>query len=100
MTEAKQGRKSPEERLQELDKKLEQIKAKKQLLQTQLQQKERKERTRRLIQVGAIFEKHFPNLENFTLEQVSELAAELYKLVQKEKAVRAASEQNKGGVSS
>jgi hypothetical protein len=95
VSEVKHGRKSPEERLQELDKKLEQIKAKKQQIQTQLQAKERRARTRRLIQVGAIFEKRFPSMEQFTLEQVSELADELHKLVMKEKTARAAAEQNK-----
>jgi hypothetical protein len=52
-------RKTDEERLQELEEKMEQIKAKKQQVASRLQAKERKERTRRLIQVGAIFEKYF-----------------------------------------
>lgn len=38
---------------------MEQLKAKKQLLQAQINQKERKARTRRLIQIGAIFEQYF-----------------------------------------
>ncbi|WP_201717028.1 hypothetical protein [Rossellomorea arthrocnemi] len=53
------ARKTDEERLQELEEKIEQIKAKKQQVASRLQAKERKERTRRLIQVGAIFEKYF-----------------------------------------
>ncbi|WP_450925502.1 hypothetical protein [Streptomyces sp. NPDC002159] len=38
---------------------MEQMKAKKQQVASRIQQKERKERTRRLIHVGAIFEKYF-----------------------------------------
>ncbi|NBD28375.1 DUF3847 domain-containing protein, partial [Paenibacillus sp. T1] len=64
MSETK--RKTPEERLAELNKKMEQLKAQKQRVQAQLSQKERKERTRRLIQVGAIFESQFPKMADFT----------------------------------
>lgn len=53
------GRKTDEERLRELEEKMEQIKAKKQQIANRLKEKQRKERTRRLIQVGAIFEKYF-----------------------------------------
>jgi len=53
------GRKTDDERLQEIEEKMEQMKAKKQQLASRIQSKERKERTRRLIQVGAIFEKYF-----------------------------------------
>lgn len=50
---------SKEEKIMALEKKMEQLKARKQKLQVELSQKERKERTRRLIQIGAIFEKYF-----------------------------------------
>lgn len=50
------ARKTDEERLQELEKKIEQAKAKKLQIERRMKEKERKERTRRLIQVGAIFE--------------------------------------------
>lgn len=53
------ARKTDQERLEELEEKMEQIKKKKQQLANRLQVKERKERTRRLIEVGAIFEKYF-----------------------------------------
>lgn len=53
------ARKTDQERLQELEEKMEQIKKKKQQLANRLQVKERKDRTRRLIEVGAIFEKYF-----------------------------------------
>lgn len=52
-------RRTEEERLAELDQRMEQLKAKKQRLQSQVSQKERKARTRRLIQIGAIFEQYF-----------------------------------------
>lgn len=52
-------RKSDEERLRELEEKMEQIKAKKMQVESRLKEKERKYRTRRLIQVGAIFENYF-----------------------------------------
>lgn len=54
--EDKMARKTDEERLQELEKKIEQAKAKKLQIERRMKEKERKERTRRLIQVGAIFE--------------------------------------------
>lgn len=53
------SRRTEEERLAELDQRMEQLKAKKQQLQAQINQKERKARTRRLIQIGAIFEQYF-----------------------------------------
>ncbi|OMD08213.1 hypothetical protein [Paenibacillus odorifer] len=59
-------RRSPEERVAEIEKKMEQLKAKKQQLEEQVSQKERKERTRRLIQIGAIME------SNFGLESLEE----------------------------
>ena len=53
------GSKTDEERLKELEEKMEQMKVQKQQVESRLKEKERKERTRRLIQVGAIFEKYF-----------------------------------------
>lgn len=96
MSETK--RKTPEERLAELNKKMEQLKAQKQRVQAQLSQKERKERTRRLIQVGAIFESQFPKMADFTLEQVSELAAELGRLVKEHQAAEAAADKEGGNM--
>jgi len=52
-------RKTDEERLKELEEKMEEIKAKKQQIAARIKEKERKARTRRLIQIGAIFEKYF-----------------------------------------
>lgn len=51
------ARKSEQERLLEVEQKIEQLRAQKQQLETRVKEKERKERTRRLIQVGAVFEK-------------------------------------------
>lgn len=79
MSEAK--RRSPEEQLSELERKIEQLKARKQQLQSKISQKERKERTRRLIQVGAILEKHFPEFVGLPLEKVSDAVIELRQLV-------------------
>lgn len=50
-------RKSEQERLLEVEQKIEQLRAKKQQLEAKVKEKERKERTPRLIQIGAIFEK-------------------------------------------
>jgi hypothetical protein len=52
-------KKTDQERLKDLEMKMETIKAKKLQLEARLKEKERKERTRRLIQVGAIFERYF-----------------------------------------
>lgn len=51
-------RKTNEERLQELDLRMEQLKKQKQTLLKREQDKERKERTRRLISNGALAEKY------------------------------------------
>ncbi|MGG3806411.1 hypothetical protein [Metabacillus fastidiosus] len=53
------GRKTEEERLLELDEQRPTIKARKQQLESRMREKERKARTKRLIEVGAIFEKQF-----------------------------------------
>lgn len=53
------ARKTDNERLKELDEQLEKIKARKQQVESRLKEKERKARTKRLIEVGAIFEKYF-----------------------------------------
>lgn len=52
-------KKSEEDKLIELEEKIKQMQAKKQQLATRVKQKERKARTKRLIEVGAIFEKYF-----------------------------------------
>lgn len=53
------NRRTGEERLLEIDEKLKQLQAQKQSLMKREQEKSRKERTRRLIQLGALAEKYF-----------------------------------------
>lgn len=76
------ARKTDEERLQDMEKKIEQMKAKKQQVASRVKEKERKERTRRLIQVGAIFEKYF-DIEGE--KEAEQIAVGLKKTVQKNK---------------
>lgn len=52
-------RKTDEEKLQELEKKMEQLKNQKKTLLAKQNQEKRKARTRRLIQLGALAEKYF-----------------------------------------
>jgi len=53
------ARKTDLERIQELEEQMEKIKARKDQVESRLKEKERKARTKRLIEVGAIFEKYF-----------------------------------------
>ena len=76
------ARKTDEERLKELEKKIEQIKVQKQQVESRLKEKERKERTRRLIQVGAIFEKYFDIAD---VDQAEKIAFALKKHVENNK---------------
>ena len=76
------ARKTDEERLRELEEKMEQIKARKQQVASRIQQKERKERTRRLIQVGAVFEKYF---DIVGVDQAEKVAYGMKEAVQKHK---------------
>jgi hypothetical protein len=76
------AKKSKEEQLEALEQKLEQIKARKQKIEAQLKEKERKERTRRLIQVGAIFEKYF---DIQSIDEAEELAVKFSEVVKKSK---------------
>lgn len=64
-------RRSPEARIAEYNKKIEQLRVRKQQLEAQLNERERKARTRRLIEIGAIFEKNF-NL--FSKEEAEHVA--------------------------
>lgn len=75
-------RKTDEEKLQELEQKIEQLKAQKQQAEARLKEKNRKERTRRLIQIGAIFEKYF-ELEN--TEDAEQVALSYHQSVQEHK---------------
>lgn len=61
------NRRPTEERIAELDKKLDQIKAQKRALQNRAKAEERKARTKRLIQIGAEVE-HYAGCEITDLE--------------------------------
>lgn len=52
-------KKTDQERLQEIEEQMEKIKARKQQVESRLKEKARKERTKRLIETGALFEKYF-----------------------------------------
>ena len=54
-------RKTPEQKLEELEKKMEQLKAQKKAIQAKQSKLERAQRTRRLIENGALAEKYLPN---------------------------------------
>ena len=78
------------ERLKKIDEKMSQLKAQKQAIINREKQKERKERTRRLIQNGALAEKFFAcegisptDFENILLEIVA--LPEVKKLIEKRK---------------
>lgn len=88
------ARKTDAERLLELEKKIEQIKVKKQQVESRLKEKERKERTRRLIQVGAIFEKYFEIEGQEEAEKIA-VAFQRNVLKNKEKVVTMSLEQLK-----
>ena len=73
------ARKTDTERLLELEKKLERLKARKQQVESRMKEKERKERTRRLIQVGAIFEQYFDIVGPDQAEKVAFAAQDFVK---------------------
>lgn len=66
------NRKTSEEKLKEIDIKLNQLKAQKQNLLKKENEKLRRERTRRLIQIGALSEKYFnvPDIDPNDFEEL------------------------------
>lgn len=58
------ARKSKKERMMDLDEKIKLMQLEKQRLANELKQKERKERTRRLIKLGAIMESQYEVTDN------------------------------------
>lgn len=74
-------RKTNEQKLAELEKKLEQLKAQKKAIQAKQNKIERAQRTRRLIQNGALAEKYL-NCENIAPEDFEKLLAEVVKIPQ------------------
>lgn len=73
------GQKTHGEKLQELDTKINQLIARKELMKNRFKERERKQRTRRLIQVGAIFEKYFEIEGQEQAEKVAFRSAEFIK---------------------
>lgn len=72
-------RKTPEQKIAELEKKMEQLKAQKKAIQAKQSKIERAERTRRLIQNGALAEKYL-NAENMHPEDFEKLLSSLVAL--------------------
>lgn len=86
------ARKTEEERLRELEEKMEKIKNQKQQLESRLKEKERKARTKRLIEVGAIFESHFEFMGQEEAEKIA-LAFKHTVLKNKEKVLSMSKEE-------
>ena len=76
---------NPEERLAHLEKRQKQLQKKKNELQQKIKSEDRRRRTRRLIQTGAIFEKYF---ECDSIEEAEQIAIQFGELVKKKKIVR------------
>ena len=74
-------RKTPEEKLLELEKKQEQIKAQKKAIQSKISKTERAQRTRRLIENGALAEKYF-NCEKIEPADFEKLLQQLVQIEQ------------------
>ncbi|WP_256218399.1 hypothetical protein [Bacillus sp. MUM 116] len=79
------ARKTMEERLEELQKRKEQIAKQEKSLQAKIRSQERKERTRRLIEVGAIFEKYF---EIEGAEEAEQVAIQFGEMIKQKKIIR------------
>jgi len=69
------------EQISNLDKKIKQLKEQKQAIESRAKEKERKARTRRLIQNGALAEKYL-NCENMEPEEFEKYLARAYILIQ------------------
>lgn len=74
-------RKTTEEKLQELEKKMEQLKAQKQAIIAKENKKKRALRTHRLIENGALTEKYF-NRPDISPEELEKLLQEIVKIEQ------------------
>jgi hypothetical protein len=74
-------RKTPEEKLLELEKKQEQLKAQKKAIQSKISKAERAQRTRRLIENGALAEKYL-NCEKIAPADFEKLLQQLVRIEQ------------------
>jgi|SRR5665648_1051889 len=61
-----------EEKLEEIQKKKQQLIEREKLIRNKIANQDRKDRTRRLIQIGAIVEKHLPITSTFDAEALAE----------------------------
>lgn len=84
-------RRTGEERLNEIDTKMKQLAAQKQAIMKREQEKDRRERTRRLIQNGALAEKYL-NSENATPEEFENLLKQLIEIPQIQNIIQKKSE--------
>lgn len=76
---AERKTKTPNEKLQELEKKIEQMQAQKKAIIAKEKKAERAARTRRLIQIGALSEKYF-NCADIEPEAYEKLISQLVEL--------------------
>lgn len=65
------AKKTDQERLQEIEVQMEKMKARKQQVESRMKEKARKERTKRLIETGAMFEKYFDIKSEEEAEQIA-----------------------------
>ncbi|MCM1237431.1 MAG: hypothetical protein NC489_45780 [Ruminococcus flavefaciens] len=79
-------RKTPQQKKEELEKKIEQLKAQKKAIDAQISKEKRAARTRRLIQNGALAEKYL-SCEDIAPEEFEKVLAELVKLEQVKKLI-------------
>ena len=90
MSESNEKIKKMEARIAKLDEQQKQLKAKKRLLRNRLSQQERKARTKRLIEKGALLEKLIgPDAPNQSLDQTQAILQELGEDNRKYQALKA-----------
>lgn len=80
-------RKTPQQRKEELEKKIEQLQAQKKAVQAQINKEKRALRTRRLIQNGALAEKYL-GCEEITPEKFEKMLADLVKIEQVKQLIK------------
>lgn len=83
-------RKTPEQKLLELEKKQEQLKAQKKAIQSKINKAERAQRTRRLIEHGALAEKYF-NCEKIETAEFEKLLQQVVRIEQVKAVISSAS---------
>lgn len=83
-------RKTPEEKLLELEKKQEQLKAQKKAIQSKISKAERAQRTRRLIENGALAEKYL-NCEKIAPAAFEKMLKQLVQIEQIKTVISSAS---------